>query len=212
MRRRLVIFGLGLAAALFAWTGGGRAWRGPGPSATASASRTAEPSAAAAPRRLIIGVRGDVASLNVYTAASAFDQEIADLLYPKLAYEQDDFQQGPPTFRPGLATSWDLSPDGKRLAFHSAARDGGYNYGRYSNPERDRLIDPARAESDPEAARSLWIAAQRIIARDQPYTFLFERDRLHAVVRNLRLPRMSPRSLYADLEEWSFEATERTLP
>src|SRR6266508_402781 len=44
--------------------------------------------------------------------------------------------------------------------FHSAARDGGYNYGRYTDPELDRLIDRARAESDPRAARSLWIAAQ----------------------------------------------------
>ncbi len=41
-------------------------------------------------RRLVVGVRADVTSLNVYTAASAFDQEIADLLYPRLAYEQDD--------------------------------------------------------------------------------------------------------------------------
>src|SRR6185503_6298785 len=65
--------------------------------------------------------------------------------------------------------------------FHSASREAGYNYGGYSNPELDRLIDRARAERDPRAARSLWIEAQRLVARDQPYTFLFERDRLHAV-------------------------------
>jgi len=88
--------------------------------------------------------------------------------------------------------------------FHSASREAGYNYGGYSNPELDRLIDRARAERDPRAARSLWIEAQRLVARDQPYTFLFERDRLHAVDRNLRLARVSPRSLYAGLEEWSF--------
>ena len=88
--------------------------------------------------------------------------------------------------------------------FHSASRDAGYNYGGYSSPELDRLIDRARAERDPREARSLWIAAQRLVARDQPYTFLFERDRLHAVDRNVRLARVSPRSLYAGLEEWSF--------
>jgi peptide/nickel transport system substrate-binding protein len=94
-----------------------------------------------------------------------------------------------------------------RSNFHSAAaRDGGYNYGRYGGPELDRLIDRARAERDPRAARAAWIGAQRIIARDQPYTFLFERDRLHAVPHDLRLPRLSPRSLYAGLEEWSREA------
>ena len=88
--------------------------------------------------------------------------------------------------------------------FHSASIDGGYNYGRYSNPGLDRVIDRARSERDPKAARALWIEAQRFIARDQPYTFLFERDRLHAVPRDLRLPRLGPRSLYAGLEEWSW--------
>ncbi|HEX9427696.1 MAG TPA: peptide-binding protein [Candidatus Polarisedimenticolia bacterium] len=99
-----------------------------------------------------------------------------------------------------------------RSNFHEASRDGGYNYGQYGSPELDHLIDRARAERDPKAARALWIEAQRIIARDQPYTFLFERDRLHAVPRDLRLPRPSPRSLYARLEEWSREALAQARP
>jgi peptide/nickel transport system substrate-binding protein len=90
--------------------------------------------------------------------------------------------------------------------FHSAARDTGYNYGQYGSLQLDRLIDRGRAERDPEAARASWIQAQRIIARDQPYTFLFERDRLDAVPWDLQLPRLSPRSLFAGLEEWSWEA------
>jgi len=96
--------------------------------------------------------------------------------------------------------------------FHSASRATGYNYGGYSVPELDRLIDRARAERDPATARTLWIAAQRLIVRDQPYTFLFERDRLHAVPRNLRLVGAGPRSLYAGLEEWSFEAAGEPRP
>jgi peptide/nickel transport system substrate-binding protein len=547
MKRSSVIVGFGLTAALLAGTGGGASVPRHASAATAWAPNTPAPPAAPEARRLVIGVRGDVTSLNVYTAASAFDQEVADLIYPRLAYEEDDFQQGPPTFRPGLASSWDLSPDGTRLTFHldrraawsdgrpvtaadvllshraarspevawagidvkefiqeasapdartvtyrfgrvypyqlmdavegnilparvfekvplaewpkrafleapvaggpfrlkryergalielernpgylkaplpridavvfrvipdeetllnellsggidvmenvpvraasrveaaprlrllrvpdlsytficwntarplfsdarvrraltlaidreaiiegllpgvgrpaagpvlsflwardpelkplpfdpdaarrllkeagwedrdgdgvlerdgrpfrfdletnqgagqradaarmaaaqlakigvqavprvvetgafiarheahdfdafvgswrestkvdlrsnfhSAARDGGYNYGQYRSPELDRVIDRARAERDPKAARALWIEAQRIIARDQPYTFLFERDRLHAVPRDLRLPRLGPRSLYAGLEEWSW--------
>ena len=96
--------------------------------------------------------------------------------------------------------------------FHSASIQGGYNYGRYACPELDRLIDRARAEADPAAARALWIAAQRIVARDQPYTFLFERDRLHAVVRNLRLARVGPRSLYAGLAEWSLDESGDARP
>ncbi|MGH9748851.1 MAG: ABC transporter substrate-binding protein [Candidatus Polarisedimenticolia bacterium] len=92
-----------------------------------------------------------------------------------------------------------------RSNFHTAAGDGGYNYGRYGSPELDRVIDRARAVRDPEASRLSWIEAQRIIAYEQPYTFLFERDRLHAAPRHLRLPPLGPRSLYARLEEWSGE-------
>ena len=92
-----------------------------------------------------------------------------------------------------------------RSNFHSASIQGGYNYGGYRNPGLDRIIDRARSDPDPKAARALWIEAQRLIARDQPYTFLFERDRLHAVPRDLRLKPPGPRSLYAGLEEWSWE-------
>jgi peptide/nickel transport system substrate-binding protein len=68
--------------------------------------------------QVVIGVRGDVSSFNVYTARTAFEQEIADLLFPRLAREQDDFALGPPTFRPALARSWELSSDGSTLTFH----------------------------------------------------------------------------------------------
>src|SRR5712691_4852396 len=68
--------------------------------------------------RVVIGVSGDVSSFNIYTATNAFSQEVDDLLFLKLADEQDDFRDGPPTFRPSLAKSWELSPDGTQLTFH----------------------------------------------------------------------------------------------
>ena len=88
-------------------------------------------------------------------------------------------------------------------AFHSASRSGGYNYGSYADAELDGILDRARLEVDREAARRLWWRAQQIIARDQPCTFLFERDQLHAMPRDLHGFRSSPRTAYAGLEEWS---------
>lgn len=93
-----------------------------------------------------------------------------------------------------------------KSAFHSASREGGYNYGLYSDAELDGLIDRARVESDTSRAKRLWGQAQQLIARDQPYTFLFERDRLHAFPRALKGVRASPRSAYAGLEDWYWEA------
>src|SRR3989442_2725215 len=72
--------------------------------------------------RIVIGVPGDVTSLNIYTATNAFSQEIVDRLFLKLADEQDDFSQGPPTFAPSLAKFWEISPDGLQLTFHLDAR------------------------------------------------------------------------------------------
>jgi peptide/nickel transport system substrate-binding protein len=100
-----------------------------------------------------------------------------------------------------------------KSVFHSASIKGGYDYGSYADAELDALIDRARAEGDAAAARDLWRRAARIVVRDQPFTFLFERDRLHAVPRRLRGMRLSPRSAYAGLEEWSLAAdpaSERT--
>lgn len=99
-----------------------------------------------------------------------------------------------------------------RSVLHSSAKDGGYNYGSYANPELDALIDKAREESDPSAARDLWRRAQRIVAQDQPFTFLFERDRLHAVPMRLEGMRSSPRSAYAGLEEWRLEPAGASSP
>ena len=99
-----------------------------------------------------------------------------------------------------------------KSAFHSAGRTGGYNYGLYANAELDDLIDRARATTDARAARKLWWSAQQIIAGDQPYTFLFERDRLHAIPRRLRGFRPSPRSIYVGLEEWAWEPPSKAAP
>jgi peptide/nickel transport system substrate-binding protein len=89
--------------------------------------------------------------------------------------------------------------------FHSASIEGGYNSASYRAAEVDALIDRARAELVPARAAELWREVQERIARDQPYTFLFESDRLHAVRKGLRGFRPGPRSAYAGLEGWRWD-------
>lgn len=99
-----------------------------------------------------------------------------------------------------------------KSVFHSASITGGYNYGSYRNADLDALIDRARVESDDRLARDLWRQAERIVVADQPFTFLFERDRLHAIPRRLEGMRLSPRSAYANLEEWSLTTEAQAAP
>ncbi|HET6372553.1 MAG TPA: ABC transporter substrate-binding protein, partial [Candidatus Polarisedimenticolia bacterium] len=95
---------------------------------------------------------------------------------------------------------------------HTTAAKDGYNYGLYSNAELDTLIERARATIDPNLGRDLWRKAQQIVHRDQPFTFLFEPDRFHAVPRRLTGPRPSPRSAFLDLEEWAWEPEPKAGP
>jgi peptide/nickel transport system substrate-binding protein len=96
-----------------------------------------------------------------------------------------------------------------KSAFHSSGRNGGYNYGLYADAELDDVIDRARIATDARVALKLWRRAQQIVARDQPYTFLFERDRLHALPRRLSGFHPSPRSIYVGLEEWAWEPSPK---
>jgi peptide/nickel transport system substrate-binding protein len=60
------------------------------------------------------------------------------------------------------------------LALHSRSwpEHGGFNSGRYANPEVDDLIDAARRETDPAARNALYHRLQRIVHHDAPWAFI----------------------------------------
>jgi len=97
----------------------------------------------------------------------------------------------------GIDTTLDLS-----YAFHSASIEGGYNYGAYSNPEVDRLLDTIAEVETPDAAGPLFLEVQRILHQDQPYTFLWEPMRIVGIRDRLRDARSNPLYTYFALEEW----------
>ena len=96
-----------------------------------------------------------------------------------------------------IDTSLDLT-----YAFHSGSIDDGLNFGGYSNAEVDRLIEAARSSRDPaEMGRLLW-RIQGILHHEQPFTFLWEPQRLNGVSRRLRGVRPNPLSTLFAIEEW----------
>lgn len=96
-----------------------------------------------------------------------------------------------------IDTSLDLS-----YAFHSASRDDGYNFGGYSNPEVDRLLDLARAETDPEELTATYRRIERILHEDQPYTFLWEAMKVTATGSRVHDATPNALSVYYDLDDW----------
>lgn len=91
-----------------------------------------------------------------------------------------------------LALDSDVRLDLRSL-FHSASLESPFQVAGYSNPALDSLLDAIDTTLDRAAARPLWARAQEILARDQPWTFLYfftdlilARNELHGVHADLR--------------------------
>jgi peptide/nickel transport system substrate-binding protein len=96
-----------------------------------------------------------------------------------------------------LPTTMDL-----RFAFHSEEIESGNNIVAYANPEVDRLLDEIGAQPTHDDAKPLLDRLQRLIQEEQPYTFLWQSQRLVGVRE--RVHGAAPNHLFNLwlLEEW----------
>jgi ABC-type transport system substrate-binding protein len=72
-----------------------------------------------------------------------------------------------------LGWSTGIDPDLYQLWHSSQTGPQQLNFTGYVNPEADRLIEEIRLEYDPARQRQITHALHRLIADEQPYTFLF---------------------------------------
>jgi peptide/nickel transport system substrate-binding protein len=114
-----------------------------------------------------------------------------------LSEQLDDGSFDAALFGYGMDTSLDL-----HSVFHSRSVAEGNNVARYRNPEVDRLIETIRRTPDILQARPQLYELQEILHRDQPFTYLWESQRLHGASR--RLQNIQSNILFSlfDLEEW----------
>jgi peptide/nickel transport system substrate-binding protein len=84
-------------------------------------------------------------------------------------------------------------PDILRRVFHSKqAPPAGFNRGRYSNPEVDRLLDEAAASEDQARRLELYADVQRIVAREVPYVSLWYKTNVAIAQRGLAGIHLTP--------------------
>jgi len=101
------------------------------------------------------------------------------------------------------STRIDLGP-----VWHSAPPgEPTYNWVAYANPEVDRLIEEVDALTDFTRQKPLLEQIQRLIVRDQPYTFLYESDRVAALSRRVRGADVNAASPYFNLDRWTLAGT-----
>ncbi|OFX27847.1 MAG: hypothetical protein A2Z07_01795 [Armatimonadetes bacterium RBG_16_67_12] len=75
--------------------------------------------------------------------------------------------------------------------FHSDSIGPAGNWGRYSNPDVDRLIMTGRTNGNPVVRRQAYLKAQEIIANDAPWIFLYHPSAVYALrneVKDVTIP------------------------
>ena len=96
-----------------------------------------------------------------------------------------------------IDTSLDLA-----YAFATDSIENGNNWGSYSNPEVDRLLAQIRSQSEPLHAKPMLLRVQQILARDQPFTLLWEPQRVDGASRRLQGAAPNALSSLFNVREW----------
>ncbi|HXN76402.1 MAG TPA: peptide ABC transporter substrate-binding protein [Gemmatimonadaceae bacterium] len=110
-------------------------------------------------------------------------------------------------------SSWLMpsSPDGMRDAWtsHGIGKNG-VNYGSYSNPRFDALLDSA-LWADSATAREKFTKAFAVINDDAPAVWLYEPRKIIGIHRRIRTAEMRPDAWWFDLADWYIPPVERLL-
>jgi peptide/nickel transport system substrate-binding protein len=109
--------------------------------------------------------------------------------------------------------SWTMgsSPDGIRGAWTtSGVGENGANYGSYSNPRFDALLDSALSARSGNP-RGKFDSAYAVINEDAPAVWLYEPRKIIGIHKRIRTTGMRPDAWWADLAEWSIPPSGRIL-
>jgi peptide/nickel transport system substrate-binding protein len=101
------------------------------------------------------------------------------------------------------------NPDGMRDAWGTQGiGKNGVNYGSYSNPTFDVLLDSA-LRAEPTQAREKFTRALAVINEDAPAIWLYEPRKILGIHRRIRTAQMRPDEWWFDLADWYIPAAER---
>jgi peptide/nickel transport system substrate-binding protein len=101
------------------------------------------------------------------------------------------------------------SVDAIRAAWTTAGIGaGGTNFGGYSNPRFDALLDSA-LWADPRIAREVFTRAYSVINDDAPAVWLYEPRKIIGLHKRLRTASTRPDAWWFDLADWHIPKSER---
>jgi len=95
------------------------------------------------------------------------------------------------------------------VLFHSAGLDGPTAWSGTQRPDLDRYMEGLPLVLDPDSAQSMWNAYLELLVDEQPYTFMYQRDRLVGVNKRLRGMVMDPRGEWVGVKDWRIASDQR---
>ncbi|MFO7831976.1 MAG: peptide-binding protein [Desulfuromonadaceae bacterium] len=95
-----------------------------------------------------------------------------------------------------------VDPDGYNIWHSTKTGPRELNFIAYSNPEVDKLLEQGRRVLPIEERRPIYHRLQEILAREQPYTFLYVPDSLPVVARRFHGIEEAPAGIMHNFNEW----------
>lgn len=107
--------------------------------------------------------------------------------------------------------AWNLSPDPDiHDIFHSSkTAPGEFNFVGYRNAEVDRLLEEGRRVFGEQERAAIYRRLHRLLADEEPYTFLYVPDALPIVHKRFKGVEAAPAGIGHNMDRWSVEPSER---
>ena len=96
-----------------------------------------------------------------------------------------------------------------RVLFHSEEIDGPAAWSGTQRPDIDDYLERLPLILDPDSAKSMWNEYQELLVDEQPFTFLYQRDRLAGVNKRVRGMVMDLRGDWVEVRNWWIPSDER---
>jgi peptide/nickel transport system substrate-binding protein len=93
--------------------------------------------------------------------------------------------------------------------FHCDKMDEPYQWVSHCDERLDMLLDTLPVIADPEASLPLWKEYQKLIAEQQPYTFVYFSERIHGVHQRLQNVNPDARGDWVGIDRWWIAPRDR---
>ncbi|MBS4190754.1 peptide-binding protein [Bacillus sp. FJAT-49705] len=105
-----------------------------------------------------------------------------------------------------IVAGWSIGSDPDPTYFwHSKEIEQGLNYGAFSNPKVDELLEKNTQVSDIDERKAVISEAEKIVTEEQPYTFLYYPMSYLGHSPKLHGPEFSVANSYYDIHKWWME-------